>query len=98
VAAEIPVAGQLTRIPYSAQGEAVVDDRRVALHAMLYDPPITGPNPLGLFEAGDLPRPWRLNCGQQIVPFRGLDGDLSRDGDGKGAAFVGAHINHDICG
>ena len=71
--AESLVANQLTRIPYSAQGEAVVDDRRGALRAMSYDPLIAGLNPLGLFATGDLRRPFHLNCGQQIVPFRDLD-------------------------
>jgi hypothetical protein len=73
VVAETLAADQLTRILYLVQGEVVVDDRRVALHAMSCVPLIVGLNLLGLFEVGDLLRPFHSNCGQQTVLFRGLD-------------------------
>lgn len=92
------MANQLTRILYLAQGEAVVDGRQVVLRAMSCDPPIAGPNPLGLFAVGGLLHPFHSNCGQQIVPFRGLNGHLPRDNDGMGAGFEGARVNNEVRG
>ena len=97
MAAESLVEDQLTRTQYSAQGEPVVGDHREALHAMLYVPLVMGPNPLGLFEAGDLLRPLNSNCGQPIVLFHGLDGHRSQDGDSMGTEFECPRINQDIC-